>query len=246
MPAGASLALKLVAGTAEKDGVELAPRNAYAFSGVKSKILTWHGCDLEIDGRLDRDAVAEYAVPAANPANAYLNLHARLEQMRVAAAAQRREGPRVLIAGPRASGKTTLARTLTSYATRRGYQPLVVNGDPREGMLSLPGTVSAGVFASVMDPESVDGWGSTPISGPSPVPVKLPLVFYYGRAEPEEDPEFYKELMARLAGTASGRLSEDEDVKASGVVVDMMGVSEKSNVGLDLVAHAVDELSGMR
>lgn len=151
----------------------------------------------------------------------------------------------MLIAGPPTTGKTTLARTLTSYATRQGFEPIVVNADPKEGMLSLPGTMSASVFATVMDPEAVDGWGSTPTSGPSSVPVKLPLVYYYGRNSAEDDPEFYRELTSKIAGTVSGRLSEDEGVRSSGVIVDSMGVSEKSKIGEDLLAHIVDELSSM-
>ncbi|TWU77297.1 Cleavage polyadenylation factor subunit clp1 [Metarhizium rileyi] len=243
VPAGRTVTLKILSGTAEKDGVELALRNAYSFCGMKSKILTWHGCELEVEGWTDDDFVAEYSSPAANPANAYVNLHARLNEMRNTAANERKEGPRVLIAGPLMTGKTTLVRTLASYATRQGFEPIVVNADPKEGMLSLPGTLSASVFATVMDPEAVDGWGTTPTSGPSTVPVKLPLVYYYGRNSADDDPEFYRELTSKLAGTVSGRLSEDEGVRRSGVIVDSMAVSEKSKIGEDLLAHIVDELS---
>ncbi|EGR45441.1 uncharacterized protein TRIREDRAFT_23190 [Trichoderma reesei QM6a] len=243
VPAGGSITVKVLSGTAEKDGVELPLRNAYTFSGIKSKILTWHGCELEVEGRCDRDSVAEYPNPVANPATSHINLHARLSDMRVDATRQRREGPRVLVVGPPNSGKTTLVKTLTSYATRQGYQVITVNADPREGMLSLAGTLSASVFATVMDPEAVDGWGSTPTSGPSTVPVKLPMVFHYGRESPEEDEDFYRELVARLAGAVSGRLSEDEEVRGSGVIVDSMGISEGGQVGMDLVAHIVDEFS---
>ncbi|KAM0261497.1 hypothetical protein ACHAQJ_002178 [Trichoderma viride] len=243
VPTGTSLVLKVLAGTAEKDGVELALRNAYTFSGVKSKILTWHGCELEIEGRCDYDSVAEYSNPAANPATSHINLHARLNDMRVDATRQRREGPRVLVVGPPNAGKTTLAKTLTSYATRQGYQVITVNANPREGMLSLAGTLSASVFATVMDPEAVDGWGSTPTSGPSTVPVKLPMVFHYGREYAEEDEDLYRELIGRLAGAVSGRLSEDDDVRGSGVIVDSIGISEGGQIGMELTAHVVDEFS---
>jgi polyribonucleotide 5'-hydroxyl-kinase len=240
---GSSVIVKVLSGTAEKDGVELAPRNAYNFTGVKSKILTWHGCELEIDGRCDSESIADYGNPTENVANSHLNLHGQLNDMRQAAAREGREGPRVLITGGVNTGKTTLARTLTSYATRQGYQPLVVNADPKEGLLSLPGTLSASVLATVMDPEAVDGWGSTPTSGPSSVPVKLPLVFYYGLESPEEDPDFYRELVSKLAGSVSGRLSEDESVKSSGVIIDGTGLPEQTKDGFDLVAHIVDEFS---
>lgn len=242
-PHGSSVAVRMLSGTAEKDGVELAQRNTYNFSGVKSKISTWHGCELEIDGQLDNEFLAEYANPTENPANVYMNLHGQLNDMRAAAARDGREGPRVLVTGSANSGKTTLAKILTSYATRQGHQPLVVNADPKESMLSLPGTLTASVFATVMDPEAVDGWGSTPTSGPTSVPVKLPLTFFYGRGTAEEDPDFYRELMSKLAGSVSGRLSEDEDVKSSGVIVDGISLSEESKAGPDLVAHIVDEFS---
>lgn len=246
IPFGASVVVKVQSGTAEKDGTELAPRNAYTFSGIKSKILTWHGCELEIEGQCATESVAEYLGPADNPANAIVNLHGYLNEMREAAVRERREGPRVLITGPARAGKSGVARTIASYATRQGYQPLVVNMNPQEGMLTLAGSLSAAVFATVMDPEAVDGWGSTPTSGPSSVPVKLPIVHYYGRESAEEEPDFYREITARLAGTVSGRLSEDEDVRKSGVVVDSIGISEEcgSQVGMDLVAHIVDEFSG--
>ncbi|KAG5976917.1 hypothetical protein E4U55_007161 [Claviceps digitariae] len=243
VPVGRTLVLKVLSGTAEKDGTELALRNTYSLTGVKSKILTWHGCELEIEGRTEQDSIAEYASPQANPATSYVNLHARLAEMRAAAARENREGPRILITGPAATGKTTLVRTLTSYATRQGYEPIVVSADPKEGMLSLPGSLSASVFATIMDPEAVDGWGSTPTSGPSAVPVKLPLVYYYGHSSPEGDPEVYKELTSKLAGTVSGRLSEDDGVRSSGVILDSWSVDEKSNISMDLLAHVVDELS---
>lgn len=236
--------MKVLSGTAEKDGVELAPRNAYTFRGAKSRILTWHGCELQIEGSCT-EHVAEYAGLADNPANAVLNLHAELKDMRAEAASERREGPRVLIAGPANVGKSTVARTLASYATKQGHQPIVVNMDPQEGMLTLPGSLSAAVFATIMDPESSDGWGSTPTSGPSSVPVKLPLVFHYGREYAEEEAEFYRRLTARMATAVSSRLSEDPDAKTSGIIVDTMGVAEASKDGVDLLVHIADELSGM-
>ncbi|CAG9990232.1 unnamed protein product [Clonostachys byssicola] len=242
-PTASPLVIKIVSGTAEKDGVELAPRNAYTFRAARSRILTWQGCEIEVDGRTDHDSVAPYASPADNPANALLNLHAQLNDMRAAAARERREAPRVLVAGAASTGKTTAVRTLASYATRQGGQPLVVNLDPAEGMLSLPGSLSASVFATVMDPEATDGWGGTPTSGPSTVPVKLPLVYYYGAREPEKEPDFYRELASNLAGSVSARLSEDEDVKRSGVIVDTMGVDGESELGVDLLSHIIEEFS---
>lgn len=166
--------------------------------------------------------------------------------MRQRAAAERREGPRIAVCGAPTAGKTTLCRTLASYATRVGAQPIVVNTDPKEGMLSLPGTLSAAVVGSVLDVEAVDGWGTTPTSGPSQVPVKLPLVYYYGHARAEEDPRKYKQLVSKMAATVTSRFAQDPEAKSAGMIIDTFGISEKSTSGLDSFAHVVEELSGMQ
>ncbi|EXF86400.1 pre-mRNA cleavage complex II protein Clp1 [Colletotrichum fioriniae PJ7] len=237
------ITLKLLSGTAEKDGTELALQHIYTFAGTKSKILTLQGCELEVEGVLADESVAEYAKPQDSPANSVLNLHFQLTAMRQRAAAERREGPRIAVCGPPTTGKTSLTRTLTSYAARVGAQPLVVNTDPKEGMLSLPGTLSASVVGSLLDVEAVDGWGTTPTSGPSQVPVKLPLVYYYGHASSEEDPAKYKELVSKMAATVTSRLGQDPEVKGSGMIIDTPAVTETNQVGMENFVHVVEELS---
>lgn len=243
-----NLSLRLLSGTAEKDGTELAPGVAYNFSGTRSKILTWQRCDLQVEGQTDEERVATTFAGGASSVNvsatAALNLHVHLNELRAAASRSGSEGPRVLVAGPANTGKTTLTRTLAAYATRQGYQPLIVNTDPEDGILTLPGTLSAAVFGTIMDIESVgEGWGGTPMSGPSSVPVKLPLVQYFGHRAPTEEPEFYKQATSKLAAAVSGRLSGDEEVRRSGIMVDSMGVPENGEEGIALLAHIVEEFS---
>ncbi|KXH60560.1 pre-mRNA cleavage complex II protein Clp1 [Colletotrichum nymphaeae SA-01] len=237
------ITLKLLSGTAEKDGTELALQHIYTFAGTRSKILTLQGCELEVEGVLADESVAEYPKPQDSPANSVLNLHFQLTAMRQRAAAERREGPRIAVCGPPTTGKTSLTRTLTSYAARVGAQPLVVNTDPKEGMLSLPGTLSASVVGSLLDVEAVDGWGTTPTSGPSQVPVKLPLVYYYGHASSEEDPAKYKELVSKMAATVTSRLGQDHEVRGSGMIIDTQAVTETNQVGMENFVHVVEELS---
>ena len=173
---------------------------------------------------------------------AYLNLHMLLASQRADAAAHGgRPGPRVLVCGAANSGRTSLVRALAAWAAKTGAQCAVVNGEPREGLLTLPGTLSAAVFASLMDAESESGWGAAPTSGPSAVPVKLPLVHHFGREKAEDDVALYKTLVSRLAGGVTARLTADPAVGSAGLLIDAPAVSRD---GVELLAHVVEEFSG--
>lgn len=119
---------------------------------------------------------------------------------------------------------------------------MVINTDPREGILSIPGSLTATPFASIIDVEQ--GWGSSPTSGPSPVPVKLPLCYYYGLPSPEDNTKLYKPVIGKLALAASSRLLEDPDIKQTGMIIDTPGVISQGKGGYDLIQHIVMEFSG--
>lgn len=170
----------------------------------------------------------------------YANVHFALESLREEAAQLGREGPRVLILGPDDAGKTALAKILTGYATRVGKQPLVVNVDPNEGMLSVPGTLSVAAFKTLIDVE--EGWGSSPMSGPSAVPVKLPLVYSYALADPSaEDGNIYHPVVSKVALAASGRLAEDPEARHTGLIVDTPGSIINPRSGYSTIQHLVSE-----
>ncbi|KAK8050913.1 pre-mRNA cleavage complex II protein Clp1 [Apiospora rasikravindrae] len=255
VPASTTLTVRLVSGTAEKDGTELAPNTPYVFTRIKSKINTWQTCELEItspspDGY--HAYVSKPATPDQTSLVSYLNLHMKLEAARaqvqrsIEAAGENNisaagMGPRVLVCGPANSGKTTLVRTLTAWATRMGSQPMAINTDPTHGMLSLPGTLSAAVFATIMD--ITTEWGGTPSSGPTAIPVKLPLSYLYGLRSPEENPKLYRALISRLAAATTSRLAEDPDVRKSGMVIDTGDLSVTNPTGYEALAHVVSEFS---
>jgi polyribonucleotide 5'-hydroxyl-kinase len=173
----------------------------------------------------------------------YANFHFALETMRQEAQGSGKDGPRVLLLGPDDVGKTSLAKILTAYATKSGRQPLVVNLDPTEGMLSVPGTLTATAFRTMLDVE--DGWGSSPMSGPSPVPVKLPLVYSYPLANPlDAEASVYRPIVSRLALSVTGRLAEDEEARETGIIVDTPGILSSGKPGsLELINHIVTEFA---
>ncbi|KAJ5159928.1 mRNA cleavage and polyadenylation factor clp1 [Penicillium canariense] len=250
--------VKLLNGTAELFGTELAESQTYTFSGTKAAIFTWHGCELEISaldtGTTTLDGVTPVAghgaggcqseyIAEETPMIEYSNMHFALESMRQEAQGSGKDGPRVLLLGPDNAGKTSLAKILTAYATKVGGQPLVVNLDPTEGMLSVPGTLTATAFRTMLDIE--DGWGSSPMSGPSPVPVKLPLVYSYPLPNPlDAEGSVYRPIVSRLALSVTGRLAEDEEVRETGIIVDTPGILSSGKPGsLELINHIVTEFA---
>lgn len=266
--------MQLLAGTAELFGTELAASQTYTFSGTKAAIYTWHGCTLEISAGDTIDGLAnggaattttgtstgvpglggpmrgygaggcqsEY-VAEETPMVEYANVHFALETLRQESKATGKDGPRVLIVGPENAGKTSVAKILTAYATKMERQPLVVNLDPTEGMLSVPGTLTATVFRTMIDVE--EGWGNSPMSGPSPVPVKLPLVYFYPSQNPlENEAVLYRPVLSRLALSVTGRMAEDEDARETGIIVDTPGVLGHGKPGsLEVIDHIVTEFS---
>lgn len=247
---GNQVTVRLANGVAERNGTELALNKSYTFCGTKGSIFTPKGCVLDFEGDCEDQYVAEKMANEHNPMVSYQNLHFLLQGLRSESGPGKKHttGPRIMIVGPRAVGKTTLARTLTAYAVKNGSQPLVVNTDPRQGMLSLPGTLTAAVFAALMDieGEGTNGWGGTPTSGPSAVPVKLPIVYYYGHPHSTDDAQLYKEVVSSLASAVTSRMSADIGVKTSGLIIDtpaINGTGKLADQEMDALEHIVDEFS---
>ncbi|KAK6596099.1 pre-mRNA cleavage complex II protein [Botrytis cinerea] len=210
---GSSIEVKVLSGTAEIFGTELAVNHTYTFHGTKSSIYTWHGCRLEVNGPCEEYTAEE------TPMISYINTHFALENLRSDAKKAGQDGPRVLIVGPNNTGKTSLAKLLTAYAVRMGRQPIVVNTDSREGMLSIPGSLTAAAFKSIVDVE--EGWGVV-----RPDNVKL-----------------FKPVVTRLALAATSRLQDDAVCRETGMIIDTPGVISQGKGGYDLISHIVSEFA---
>ncbi|KAL9128688.1 MAG: hypothetical protein Q9217_002681 [Psora testacea] len=226
--------VKLLSGTAELFGTELAIKQPYIFCGTKAAIYTWHGCRIEVLGKCEVEYVAE-----ETPMISYANLHFALDRIRDEAPSSGKDGPRVLVVGPESAGKTTLVKLLTAYATRAGRQPVAVNLDIKESMLSVPGSLSAATFTSILDVE--EGWGSSPTNGPTSVPVKLPLVYYLGLESPEDNAAVFRPVVSRLALSVMSRLQDDGEAKQAGCIIDTPGVICQGKNDYELLQHIISE-----
>lgn len=126
--------------------------------------------------------------------------------------------PRVLVIGPQDSGKSSLCKILVSYDVKRGRTPMFVNLDTVESVFCAPGSVSAAVISDILDVEQ--GWGNSPITGPTLLHPKQPLVRFFGLDNPMKNPEYYCEIMSLMAKSVRSRLEDDYNARSSGIYID--------------------------
>lgn len=93
VPETAALTIKLIMGTAEIFGVEMAPSREYAFKGQNLAVFTWYGCQLET---VASSGVELYQADTT-PMTAYVNTHIQLEALRDVALAAEDNGPKVIV-----------------------------------------------------------------------------------------------------------------------------------------------------
>lgn len=215
-------------------GVELALKQVYTFTGTKGAIFTWTGCQIEVTGNAESEYIGEETEYAVE----WLNVYGMLETLRTQ---NQSDGPRVLVVGPDAVGKTSLVRSLAAWQARTGQIPTVLNLDPREGLLAPPGSLTAVTVDSQMEVDS--GYGIAPLSGPTLSPVRTPLIYHFPYQSPTEKPDVYKAVITRMALSVMNKLEHDITAKRSGIIVDTPGSLNDPKSNYDLIAHAVSELS---
>ncbi|CAM9902175.1 unnamed protein product, partial [Chrysoparadoxa australica] len=224
-----TLTIVLREGSAEIFGIELAPNRDYSFSNSKQAVFTWYGCTLETRGGVASIYKAQQSIMVA-----YANTHAQLEARRDSALAalvegRRAHGPRVLVAGPVDSGKSTLCKILTAYAVRLGRCPLEVDLDVGQGEITVPGAIAACSHDS--STLAVDQRHS----------YTAPLAFFYGHTSVDENPEYFKHLISRAAVCVNERAQQDQDTNASGVIINTGGYI--AGLGFKMLCHAIAEFS---
>ena len=187
-------------GMAEIFGTELAGDRTYEIRGENIAIFTWHGCTISVWG-----GKFHAYVDTDTPMGIYLNAHGVLQRERE----EKTEGPRVLIAGPYDSGKSSFAKILTAYAARQGSQCIFVDLDPSQG-LPIPGAISA---IPIVRPASITE-GFDPVT---------PLSYYFGHLSPSKNTELYLAQVTELSRALDQRLDKSAEMKKGGVIVNTCG-----------------------
>ena len=141
--------LKLKSGAAEIFGAEIGlDQTITLVAGSKLAVFTWYGAQIEITGQVHSAYIAE-----DTPLRYYTNVHANLENMRQKAQTSEVDGPRTIIVGPTDSGKSSLCKLLLNYATRTGWEPVYVDLDVGQGMITVPGSIAATSIKEPIHPE---------------------------------------------------------------------------------------------
>ncbi|CCE62776.1 hypothetical protein TPHA_0D01350 [Tetrapisispora phaffii CBS 4417] len=207
------LIVKIIHGIAEIFGTELANNKDYVFQNFKFSIFAVE--DVELQWRCMELVGTNLSVQENITAKYIYNLHFALEKLRAASF----DGPKIMIVGNSNTGKTSLTRTLCSYAIKyKTYQPLFVNLNPAEGIFTVPGAISATPVSDILDPQS-SRWGQSMTSGATELHSKQPLVKNFGLEYIRENRELYKVVISQLAEVAMNRMQNDALVHRSGCII---------------------------
>lgn len=214
--------IQLTSGTGEVFGVQCVLNRAYELGVGKYAVFSWHGCEVVLSGtsplaspKTAGPTSNAYAKDASLSMVCNMNVHIKLEHDREQASLKKLPGggPITMIVGPTDSGKSTTARTLCAYAVRRGRQPCLVDLDPGQNDLTIPGALAATICS--LNESSISVEHGVQMG-------QHPLVEFYGYISPSDGPEAYKRAVGQLASTVSKRV----DASCSGTIINTCGYVE--------------------
>lgn len=225
IPSESKMSIKVVGGIAEIFGTELANNVEYVFQSWCFTIYAVEEVELEWKGVDNHPALEGEDIIPNDTAKYVYNLHFSLEKMRNSTF----DGPNIMIVGNKASGKTSLCRTLSSYTIKfKTYQPMLINLNPQEGIFSPPGCLSATPISDILDIQ-LPIWGQSMTSGATALHSKQPLVKVFGQETISENRDYYLSILDQLADDVRERLQRDALVQRSGCIIDTPPLSQLSD-----------------
>lgn len=226
-----TLSLQLESGTAEIFGTELSPNVTYSFKeAMKIAIASYHGCKVSYTttAPLESEYVSEETI-----LKQLFNLHMATENLSMDGAP-----PRILLVGSKDSGKTTITRTLASYALKTSdKQPFVVNLNPQVPHFAISSQLTATKLYDILDVETFT-LGETVTTGPGTglYRSQVPIVKNFGLENFSENLELYKCLISELSIEVDSKLSASPSDSGT-VIIDTppLNVSDWK-----LIQHIID------
>uniref|UniRef100_A0A7S4PCY1 Protein CLP1 homolog n=1 Tax=Paramoeba aestuarina TaxID=180227 RepID=A0A7S4PCY1_9EUKA len=192
--------VRILSGEVESFGTPLQGGD-FHYRAESFPLFSFEGAKVSIQGKFSVQQNCESSAPLYR--QLYKDLHSE------------RECPRILIAGPCDSGKSSLCRTLTSYSLSEGMPLIFADLDPGQSV-SVPGSLAA-----------------IPLGGG---PEEPPLIYCYGHSSPAHNPQHFMVSIQNLTKAIDRRL-ETDTFKKGGVVVNSCGWIE--GLGYDLLKDAI-------
>ncbi|CAL1262694.1 unnamed protein product [Larinioides sclopetarius] len=195
--------IELSSGLAEIYGTEMELNKDYSLLPHSSiSVFSWHGCIINLSGNPEAAYVLKDTAMILN-----VVLHASLEERRIQAEAENKEGPVIFVVGPNDVDKSSLCRLLVNYAVRLGRHPLYIDLDVGQTSISLPGTV--GVLTAEKPLDIVTGFNNQTVQ-----------VYQYGYRSAWQSIIFYYLLLQRLGLTIRSDLKQkNQNVRTSGMII---------------------------
>lgn len=196
-----TMTVKLESGTAEIFGSELSPNISYVFKeSMKFAIATYQGCKLSYTttSSLDSEYISDETI-----LKQVMNLHFAVENL-----SKNNKRSRILIIGPKDCGKTSLARTLTSYSLKTSNKlPYLVNLNPKLPHFAISSQLTAAKIYDALDPETCT-MGETFTTGPGTglYRSQIPLVKNFGLENFSDNLELYKCLISELSADVESKI----------------------------------------
>ncbi|CAD5225586.1 unnamed protein product [Bursaphelenchus okinawaensis] len=200
--------LELTEGDAEMFGTPLIRYKKYQIpAGFRGAVYAMKSAVIEIAGPLE----SAYTAHAAVPMVPYRNVHAGLRTKRIRTAPYQ-TGPKVLIAGPKDVGKSTLCKLLGNYAVRTGNQVLYVDLDPGQNIV-FPGCLS------VINVEKL----SHPLYG---FDTDKPYALNFGSLNPLKNQKLYDIMVEHISEVVNKKLKAIDKFRKGGVIIDTTAYSK--------------------
>ncbi|TID15822.1 hypothetical protein CANINC_004352 [Pichia inconspicua] len=225
-----TMTLQLESGTAEIFGTELSPNISYVFNdSMKFAVATYQGCKISYTTThsVDSEYISDETI-----LKQILNLHYAIENL------AKNKRSRILIVGPKDCGKTSMARTLTSYALKTSEkQPFLINLNPKLPHFSISSQLTAVKVHDSLDAESTT-LGETFTTGPGTgiYRSQIPLVKNFGLENFDENLELYRCLISELAEVVESKISASSTDSGT-VIVDTPPLNVSN---WKLIQHIVD------
>ncbi|KAL0297206.1 UNVERIFIED_CONTAM: protein CLP1 [Sesamum radiatum] len=218
------LRLRLLTGTAEIFGTEIAPEIWLTFPPrLKFAVFTWYGATIEMDGTTETDYTAD-----ETPMISYVNVHAVLDarRHRAKASASDSDASQAKNQFVGKLSRTSCSELVYHYlAVIKNSTSIFTNLDIGQGSITIPGCIAATPIELPIDP--VEG-----------IPLDMPLVYFHGHVTPSVNVDLYKALVKELAQILERQFAGNVESRAAGMVINTMGWIE--GVGYELLLHAID------